>query len=82
MNAEISVRHRAEFHSRSESCRPETLSRLESIFNAVWGELRCHPEGETIKEEVAERVVMYSNSGLLDAERIKLAVLNSFGRSG
>jgi hypothetical protein len=79
MSAETSVRHRAELHATSEFYSPETLSGLGSIFDSVWGELKNYRFGETAKEEVAKRVMMYSSSGLEDARRIELAVLNSFG---
>jgi hypothetical protein len=74
---------RAESHNRARrSSEGRSDSRkLESIFNAVWGELDA-PSHETTKDEVARRVMMYSDSGLRDAERIRLAVLNSFGRPG
>jgi hypothetical protein len=55
---------------------------LESIFDAVYGELRQHPDRETLKRQVAERVALYAMSGLPDEQRIRMAVLNSFGRSG
>jgi hypothetical protein len=48
----------------------------------VLGELRQYPDVDSLKREVAERVRMYSNSGLPDEHRIRLAVLNSFGRCG
>ena len=72
---------------RNRARRTDNLSqdghyRLESIFNAVWGELRQYPDRESIKKKVAERVVLYSTSGLPDEQRIKLAVLNSYGRPG
>ena len=61
--------------------RPKNLTRLESIVDSVWGELRQYPDRESIKRQVAERVAMYSASGLPDDHRIKMAVLNSFGRA-
>jgi hypothetical protein len=81
MSAETSVRHRAELHATSEFYSPETLSGLGSIFDSVWQGLKDHRFGETAKDEVAKRVMMYSKSGLEDAKRIELAVLNSFGLS-
>ena len=81
MSAETSVRHRAELHATSEFYSPETLSGLGSIFDSVWEGLKNHRFGETAKDEVANRVMMYSKSGLEDAKRIELAVLNSFGLS-
>jgi hypothetical protein len=74
------MRNRARGHLDSSS--PDSRHRLESIFNAVWGELRQYPDRESVKKQVAERVALYSNSGLQDDQRIKLAVLNSFGRAG
>jgi hypothetical protein len=61
---------------------PDDSTKIDSIFEAVWGELRQYPHPDQARERVAERVVMYSNSGLPDDRRIKLAVLNSFGRCG
>jgi hypothetical protein len=69
-------------HGQPDSSSPDSRHRLESIFNAVWGELRQYPDRESVKKQVAERVALYSNSGLQDDQRIKLAVLNSFGRAG
>jgi hypothetical protein len=61
--------------------RPDSPKRLESIVDSVWGELRKYPEPDSVKRQVAERVAMYSASGLLDEHRIRMAVLNSFGRA-
>jgi hypothetical protein len=61
--------------------RPDRLKRLESIVDSVWGELRQYPDLEGVKRQVAERVAMYSASGLPDDHRIRMAVLNSFGRA-
>lgn len=55
--------------------------RLESIVDSVWGELRQYPDRDTVKRQVYERVAMYSASGLPDEHRIRMAVLNSFGRA-
>jgi hypothetical protein len=55
---------------------------LESIFDAVYGELGQYPDREGLKRQVAERVALYAMSGLPDEQRIRLAVLNSFGRAG
>ncbi len=59
--------------------RPDRRKRLESIIDSVWGELRQYPDLEGVKRQVAERVAMYSASGLPDDHRIRMAVLNSFG---
>jgi elongation factor P hydroxylase len=61
--------------------RPKGLPRLESIVDSVWGELRQYPDRDSIKRQVAERVALYSASGLPDDHRIIMAVLNSFGRA-
>ena len=61
--------------------RPDSPNRLESIVDLIWGELRQYPDREGVKRQVAERVAMYSASGLPDDHRIKMAVLNSFGRA-
>jgi hypothetical protein len=65
-----------------DSVSPDNRRQLDSIFESVWGELRQYPGRESVKKEVAERVALYSNSGLQDDQRIRLAVLNSFGRPG
>ena len=82
MQAAIPLRKRNGVHELTDAANPENSRKFGSIFNAVWGELRQYPNGENIKKEVAERVVLYSRSGLQDDQRIKLAVLNSFGLSG
>jgi hypothetical protein len=61
--------------------RPNNLNRIESIIDSVWGELRQYPDRDSVKRQVAERVAMYSASGLPDEHRIRMAVLNSFGRA-
>ena len=61
--------------------RPDSPKRLESIVDSVWGELRQYPDRDSVKRQVAERVAMYSASGLPDEHRIRMAVLNSFGRA-
>ncbi len=61
--------------------RPDSLNRLESIVDSVWGELRQYPDQDSVKRQVAERVAMYSALGLPDEHRIRMAVLNSFGRA-
>ena len=81
MQADIPNRQRSVFRGMASKSSSATL-RLESIFNAVWGELRQYPDVDSLKREVAERIVLYSNSGLQDDQRIRLAVLNSFGRCG
>ena len=60
--------------------RPDSPKRIESIVDSVWGELRKYPDPDS-KRQVAERVAMYSASGLPDEHRIRMAVLNSFGRA-
>jgi hypothetical protein len=66
--------------ARSPSLDDST--KTDTIFEVVWGELRQYPHRDYARERVAERVAMYSKSGLPDDLRIKLAVLNSFGRCG
>jgi hypothetical protein len=68
----------------AEPFRPasDESTNADSIFEAVWGELRQYPHPHHARESVVERVMMYSNSGLPDDHRIRLAVLNSFGRCG
>jgi elongation factor P hydroxylase len=70
---------RKQRHNRYHGENPHPF---DSIFDAVYGELGQYPDREGLKRQVAERVALYAMSGLPDEQRIRLAVLNSFGRAG
>jgi hypothetical protein len=65
--------------------KPEAPAKQRRIFEAVWNELKPdslqHEREDALRDEITQRVAMYSESGLKESNRIAHAVLHSFGRA-
>jgi len=63
----------------------EAPAKQRRIFEAVWNELRPdslrYEREDALRDEITRRVAMYSESGLMESNRIANAVLHSFGRA-
>lgn len=71
--------------SHAGSCGPETLVRLQKVFDAVWLELKARKSPytfpwatEATRYTIANLVFLHVNEADRDAEFIKRQVLQSF----